>query len=740
MAKWFDRVKDACHLIKDDSGRAANAPTRPLLPRSTWWLLTILLLWLPVSPFLVTVTGWRGVSAIRDIITLVLLIVAFLSRRRNQQPLIAGDVERLAVWLVVWSLITLALISHDAAAWVWSARYSFVPLALFWALHSYAITTFQWRRLLTVWLSWSGLLFIFGLAMVFIIPKDVLIAWGYSSTVAVGNGQWVGSAALPAYQAVAGGIPRLQATLTGPIQLAGFAAVVYFMLRTVANWQPSWFWQKALTVLTILMIIGTFSRSVWLALVLIGLVWGYRRLRSKGWRRRDLTSWGVVGLVAAIAIFGQIFMSPNNEGLRFSVGRILAREGSDSEHAASITDSLSDWPQIGLWGLGAGRSGPGSIQYAAADPQAPLPRFVDNSYLRWWEELGIPGAALFLSLIWILISELRRAGPVGRNLAGAGLTLALAALLTDMWAEAVPLYTFLALAALWHQEPEPPTGELKIGRFTVSRLDLGATVGRLTGWTKHRDPHAVVTLNPEMYVAATKNESVAAHITQADLITADGAGIIAAADVARQLTESTILRWRWLKLIWLPFAWIWAGLRLIFAPNRLPLSRVTGTGLVEGLCTTANRDQQRVALIGSTAEVIARAKKNIAARWPKLQLAYAQSAPDFEGDAVPAKEAARFATELKTARADYLFIAFGVPRQEQFAVEQKRALGTPVIMGVSGAFDSVLAGTVRRPARLIQAVHLEWLWRLILQPKRLGRIWTATWRFMRVASRDILTN
>jgi len=701
-------------------------------------MVLILLMWLPISAFLVTVTGWRYVSLIRDIITLALLIGALISRRRNGQTIVAGDVERLVVWLVVWSLISLAFITRDPSAWMWSARYSLAPLAVFWALHSFAVTSFQWRRLMTIWLSWTGLLFLFGLAMVFIIPPETLIAWGYSSTVAIGNGQWVGGASLPAYQAVAGGIPRLQATLTGPIQLAGFGAIVLFMLRTAARWQPTWFWQKTLFVLTVLMILGTFSRSVWLALIIIGAVAAFRRLRAQGLRRRDLAAWGTVTLVGVVATLGLIFMSPNNEALRFSVGRILAREGSDSEHAASITDSLADWKQVGFWGLGFGRSGPGSIQHAAANPQAPLPRFVDNSYLRWWEELGIPGVALFLAMIWILISELRLAGPIGRNLAGAGLTLALASLLTDMWAEAVPLYTFLILAALWHQEPSRDLQSVNVGRFTISAIDLPATMRRLSGWTKKRDPHAVVTLNPEMYVAAAQHKAVAEALVQADLITADGSGLVAAADVARQINGSKILRWRWLKVVWLPAAWLWSGLRLIFAPNRLPLSHVTGADLVSCLINKTGSEKPRVALIGSTEEVMEKIKYNFSIEERGMTVVLARPAPGYTTDTVPPADVTKFAKLLSPLHADYLFVAFGVPRQERFIIENRRTLGVPVMIGVSGAFDSVLAGTVHRAPRLLQALHIEWLWRLILQPKRIGRIWTATWRFVRVASRDII--
>lgn len=737
MAKWLEQVKTWLRPISDDSGRAQGAPQRPLLKRPAWWLTCVLLVWLPFSPFLVTVTGWRGISLVRDLLALALFVIALLSRRRERRPLIDGDVERLTVWLVGWSLVSLILITRDPAAWAWSARYSFVPLAVFWALHSFSITTFQWRKLMTVWLSWSSLLFIFGLVMVFIIPKEMLVAWGYSSSVAIGGGQWVGGASLPAYQAVAGGIPRLQATLTGPIQLAGFAALVFFMLRSAASWQPAWLWQKAMLVLAALMILGTFSRSIWLALLLIGLVVGWRRLRARGFRRRDVAAWGTVAIVGSGAILGLIFSAPNNEGLRFNVGRVLAREGSDQEHAASIKDSLADWRQVGFWGLGFGRSGPGSIQYAAANPKAPLPRFVDDSYLRWWEELGVPGAALFLAFIWILLLELRPNGSAGRNLAGAGLTLALAAILTDMWAEAVPLWTFLALAGLWHQEAPRDLRDVRLGRFTVSSLDLTGTIRRLTEWTRHREPHAIVTLNPEMYVAA-RDEAVGESLSRADLITPDGAGILAAADVARQLAGWPLPRWRWLMTLYVPFAWIWAGLRLIFTPHRLNLRRVTGADLVATIIQPSSGDKPRLALLGSTDEVMAKIKENFSAYEHSATIVLAETGSNFTAETVPDKEASHYADLLRPLRADYLLVAFGVPRQERFIIDRKRVLGVPVMIGVSGAFDSILAGSVRRAPKIIRWIHLEWLWRLILQPKRLGRIWTATWRFMLQASRDIL--
>lgn len=71
---------------------------------------------------------------------------------------------------------------------------------------------------------------------------------------------------------------------------------------------------------------------------------------------------------------------------------------------------------------------------------------------------------------------------------------------------------------------------------------------------------------------------------------------------------------------------------------------------------------------------------------------------------------------------DILFCAMGFPRQEQFAIKYKRDLNSKVIIGEGGSFDySQLGGPIRRAPKWMRNIGLEWLWRLILQPKRIRR-------------------
>lgn len=77
--------------------------------------------------------------------------------------------------------------------------------------------------------------------------------------------------------------------------------------------------------------------------------------------------------------------------------------------------------------------------------------------------------------------------------------------------------------------------------------------------------------------------------------------------------------------------------------------------------------------------------------------------------------------KIKEAKPDVLFVGLGSPRQEKWAAKHIRDLGVPLIMCVGGSFD-VLSGNVRRAPALMRFIGLEWLWRLILEPRRIGRM------------------
>jgi N-acetylglucosaminyldiphosphoundecaprenol N-acetyl-beta-D-mannosaminyltransferase len=78
--------------------------------------------------------------------------------------------------------------------------------------------------------------------------------------------------------------------------------------------------------------------------------------------------------------------------------------------------------------------------------------------------------------------------------------------------------------------------------------------------------------------------------------------------------------------------------------------------------------------------------------------------------------------DISTQKLDILFCAMGFPKQEKFIIENKSKLNAKVIIGEGGSFDyDQLGGNIKRAPKWMRKLGLEWLWRLLLQPKRFRR-------------------
>lgn len=139
--------------------------------------------------------------------------------------------------------------------------------------------------------------------------------------------------------------------------------------------------------------------------------------------------------------------------------------------------------------------------------------------------------------------------------------------------------------------------------------------------------------------------------------------------------------------------------------------RVTGVDLVDALCQRASRAEKRVYLLGSTREIVAALAARLQGRFPGLAIAH-DDGYFAEADA-PAR-----ADRVRASAADILFVGMGVPRQERFIESQWQRLGVGIAIGVGGSFD-VLAGLRQRAPAWMQRVGLEWLFRLVQEPRRL---------------------
>jgi N-acetylglucosaminyldiphosphoundecaprenol N-acetyl-beta-D-mannosaminyltransferase len=142
---------------------------------------------------------------------------------------------------------------------------------------------------------------------------------------------------------------------------------------------------------------------------------------------------------------------------------------------------------------------------------------------------------------------------------------------------------------------------------------------------------------------------------------------------------------------------------------------VTGVDLIPPLAALCARREWRIFLLGARPGV---ADDLAAARLrrdnPGLDVA------SFAGSADPSADAETVAAVARH-RPQVLLVAFGAPRQELWIDRAGRALDVPVAIGVGGSFD-YLTGRVARAPRWMRSAGLEWLFRLVRQPWRLGRM------------------
>ena len=161
----------------------------------------------------------------------------------------------------------------------------------------------------------------------------------------------------------------------------------------------------------------------------------------------------------------------------------------------------------------------------------------------------------------------------------------------------------------------------------------------------------------------------------------------------------------------------------------LPLrERVPGVDLTQAICEMAAREGYGVYFLGAAPGVAEKAAAVLRGRFPGLRVV------GTHDGYFPPEEEERLVEEIRAARPDVLFVALGMPKQEQWIRKHQERLGVPVLMGVGGSFD-VISGNLPRAPQWMQNFGLEWLYRVYLEPQRLPRL-LALPRFVGVVAWD----
>jgi N-acetylglucosaminyldiphosphoundecaprenol N-acetyl-beta-D-mannosaminyltransferase len=220
---------------------------------------------------------------------------------------------------------------------------------------------------------------------------------------------------------------------------------------------------------------------------------------------------------------------------------------------------------------------------------------------------------------------------------------------------------------------------------SIDLLSADETLRRALQAMQGGRPIVHVALNVAKFVNMRQNEQLRSDVEQADIIGLDGMGLVLA-------------------------------LRLF---GRRRVERVAGVDLMFALLAKCAELKLRPFLLGARPEVVERAAAVAQRRWPGLEFA------GLRDGYFAADEEAAIAEQIRSSGADCLFVAMPTPRKEVFLGRHGRGLGVPFIMGVGGSVD-VLAGAVSRAPYWMQRSGLEWLHRLLQEPRKMFRRYAST--------------
>lgn len=234
----------------------------------------------------------------------------------------------------------------------------------------------------------------------------------------------------------------------------------------------------------------------------------------------------------------------------------------------------------------------------------------------------------------------------------------------------------------------------------IDVIDAGTAARRLIEWAEQRCSRVVCLCNVHSLVSAGSNPGLLHALSGADLAAPDGA----------------------------PVAWM---LRRLGAHQQ---RRVAGPDLMADALGLAEEHQVSVYLYGGSPSTLALLTAALQRRWPGLKIAGSRS-PPFR--AATAAETADDLAAINRSGAGIVWVGLGCPKQELWMAERRTQVRA-VMVGVGAAFD-FLAGARPRAPGWMRRFGLEWLHRLLHEPRRLGgRYLRTNTRFIVGAVRQLL--
>lgn len=218
--------------------------------------------------------------------------------------------------------------------------------------------------------------------------------------------------------------------------------------------------------------------------------------------------------------------------------------------------------------------------------------------------------------------------------------------------------------------------------ITVNRPSRAGLMADIRQKLEAREGFALATINLDHIVKMNASPTFTTAYAAQDLVVADGWPIVTLSRIARQSVDL-----------------------------------MPGSELIVPLCKLAAETGRPVGFVGSTKETLTKAAQTLMADIPGLTVAYTHAPPmgfDPQGEA-----AAQICADLKTQGIGLCFLALGAPKQETFAA-RARGLAPETGFASIGAGLDFIAGQQRRAPLWVRKLKMEWLWRALSSPLRLG--------------------
>lgn len=223
----------------------------------------------------------------------------------------------------------------------------------------------------------------------------------------------------------------------------------------------------------------------------------------------------------------------------------------------------------------------------------------------------------------------------------------------------------------------------------IDRLDMAQTVARCKSLVEQGEFAQQVSINAAKLVALRRDPVLRDVVDGCALVNADGQSVV------------------------------WAS-KLLGDP--LP-ERVAGIDLMHALIGMAEQEGFGIYILGARSEVLETAVERLREKHPNLRIV------GYRDGYFSEEESPQVAGAIRDSGAQMLFVAMSSPRKEHWLGRYGPGLGVPFVMGVGGSID-IVAGITRRAPPIWQRLGIEWLYRLLQEPRRMFRRYLVTnWQF-----------